>query len=770
MIPLWKEMMKKPNFRRLLVVELMLVLLCVLGLFGKNDVYRYGPKDMTVRFGTYEEERGSVRVDSSQGQAGNMVDFEGIALPAGVYRVSLHYQCDTDMVHGCTVSDATLGHRLLMTNGDLLYEGLDQTDFTMWLLRGTSSLTVHAAYHGQGSLEVSGLTIYETNALNRILLFLTVLLCCLVNALLMVREYDRKYGISREQKNVAFGLALITIAASLPLFTDYLISAADSTFHLWRIEGLKEGILSGQFPVRISPKWQYGYGYAAPVFYGETFLVFAAVLRMIGFTIVTSYRYYLIAINAATALIAYSCFQRIWKSRYLGLFCSMLYTVSVYRVHKVYCRGTLGEALALMLLPLLVYGFYKVFTEDIHDGGYRFYWIPLTIGYAGLLQSHLLTGEMVGAFTILLCLIMWKKVFRWPTFLVLAKTVICALLISAWFVIPFADYMLTGDFRIQHASGRQIQERGIYPAHLFLTFFEGGENVFFAKTGMYLTDDTGIGIAPTAVLGLWIFLAFFGYTAYMKEKDRKVGTVLAVFSGLSMILSLWAFPWDRIQFLNEVTKTLVSSLEFPDRLLTIANLCLAALAGLIGKYVLGQKKKALRWGYFGGMAALVLFSSVYLMNDLLYHTGFTRIYNEEGMGFGYVSSGEYLPYGTDTTKLTFRDPFGEGIEVEGWERKGLTLHIDCVNGTNGDRALEVPLLYYKGYRAYDLDTGEELEAYLGENFAVTVTVPAGFDGEVLVKFVSPWYWRLGEIISLISAVGLVFAGVRWKKERKHERA
>ena len=84
--------------------------------------------------------------------------------------------------------------------------------------------------------------------------------------------------------------------------------------------------------------------------------------------------------------------------------------------------------------------------------------------------------------------------------------------------------------------------------------------------------------------------------------------------------------------------------------------------------------------------------------------------------------------------------------------------------------MEVPLLYYKGYRAYDIDTGEELEAYLGENFAVTVTIPAGFDGEVLVRFVPPWYWRLGEIISLISAVGLVFAGVRWKKERKHERA
>ena len=74
------------------------------------------------------------------------------------------------------------------------------------------------------------------------------------------------------------------------------------------------------------------------------------------------------------------------------------------------------------------------------------------MAFTGLVQSHLLTGEQVGAFTILLCLLLIKKVFRKETFCSLAKTVIYSVLLSAWFLVPFGDYMLRGDFMIQHVS------------------------------------------------------------------------------------------------------------------------------------------------------------------------------------------------------------------------------------------------------------------------------------------------------------------------------
>ena len=80
--------------------------------------------------------------------------------------------------------------------------------------------------------------------------------------------------------------------------------------------------------------------------------------------------------------------------------------------------------------------------RDVKDKDYGRSFIPLTIGFTGLIQSHLLTCELVGGFTILLCLILWKKVFRKETFLVLAKTVVYSVLLSAWFLVPFLDLSL----------------------------------------------------------------------------------------------------------------------------------------------------------------------------------------------------------------------------------------------------------------------------------------------------------------------------------------
>ena len=107
---------------------------------------------------------------------------------------------------------------------------------------------------------------------------------------------------------------------------------------------------------------------------------------------------------------------------------------------------------------------------------------------------------MAGFFTILLCILFWKRVFRKKTFLVLAKTVVYSALLSAWFLVPFMDYMLTGDFVIQHVSERTIQDRGLYLAHLLFTFFRGGSTVYFADSGMADTQPMGVGISLIAAL------------------------------------------------------------------------------------------------------------------------------------------------------------------------------------------------------------------------------------------------------------------------------
>ena len=86
-------------------------------------------------------------------------------------------------------------------------------------------------------------------------------------------------------------LVLIVLFCSIPLTVDYLfLNAHDQYFHLMRIEGIRAGLESGMFPVRVQPGWLSGHGYAASVFYGDLFLYFPALLRYFGVSVQVAYK------------------------------------------------------------------------------------------------------------------------------------------------------------------------------------------------------------------------------------------------------------------------------------------------------------------------------------------------------------------------------------------------------------------------------------------------------------------------------------------------
>ena len=758
---------KKKSFRVILTVEILMLLLGIIGLLGKDAVYEYGAESMQANFGAYDEALNGYAVSEADGQRGNLVDFCNISLPRGTYEVALHYRTDTDMKNICTVTDGLVGYRALKTNGEHLYAGLDSTDFVMWLSEDVGGMIVHAEYGGVGSLTVTGLTISETNAWNRIFLFWVVVLSSLINAGFLYREYDRAYGISVKDKTVTFGLAVIVLFASMPLMLDYMMPGGDLGYHLMRIEGIKDSLLHGMFPARNAPEWQQGYGYASAIFYGETLLYLAAFFRLIGFTVVTSYRLFFFVMTVVQTLIAYFCFRKMFGEKYIGLLCSMLYTLSVYRYYKTYCCGSFGESFGVLFLPFIAYGFWRVFTQDTQEKSYGRSWIPLAIGFCGLIQSHLLTCEMVGFFTIVLCLAEIRKVFRKETFLVLAKTVIYSCLLSAWFLVPFLDYMMTGNFVIQNVSARTIQNRGLFLAQLLFAFPRVGQGSNFEEYGMNGSDPVNLGLPLVLALCIWFFLCFFRKTKDMVKTEHRLGWISTVFGMTAMLFSLSAFPWDAIHSWNRIARTLVSSLQFPNRWLTIANISLVTLAGVIAKWILQKKGNRGMFAYFCGMAIAVLLSNVYFLTDFNYNAGVVRVYNSEGMGTGYISGAEYLPYGADAAKFSHREPLAEeGILLEAYEKDGLTIDVSCTNRGDGEALIRMPLLYYKGYVTYDVNTKESFETFADEDFFVTVAVPEGYSGQLRTTFRSPWYWRVAEAVNGLFLAGLLLeAFIRRRRNR-----
>lgn len=702
---------------------------------------------------------------TADAEAGQYAVYQGISLPVGVYRIELEYKTDTDLVALCNVEDGTVFSGGLLCNGEHMYSALGQTGYHMWLYEGTESLQVVIEYGGTGNLTTGSLHITETNQLWTMLLTIILFLGAVVYAGMIFYYYDKRYAVAEEKKHIFFCVTVICLIASIPYVCGYSITGADLTYHLQRIEGVKDGLLSGQFPVRLEPRWVYDHGYANGIFYCNALLYFPALLRMLGFTITAGYNIYCISLNIATAWISYYCFSRMFGKHHIGIVCSGLYTLSIFRIYKLTITGATGEGSAVTFIPLVIYGLYRIFTEDPKGKRYKTAWIPVMLGYAGLMQTHVLTCEITAFVTILFCLVFIRKIFCLNTFMELAKGASSAALVSAWYLVPFLDYYTTQDVHIRHVSARTIQDRGLYFAQLLFHFWENGLYTPTGENGMQYSHPVGIGLVLVIALGLFLILWFSGAFRKLKAGRLRFDKITALTGVMLLLMSLNIFPWDRIQSLNSVTASLVSSLQFPNRFLGWGTVCLVMIFGFCLWYFDQNHKK----GYWIMTAVAVIgitTSGMYLLDYVNSDQNYYKLYNEEGMGFGYVSGAEYLIEGTDIEQLTFADAVaGDGVEIRGYEKGYLRGELACENLTDTESYVDIPLLLYKGYEAVDIATGQDMELCAGENNVIRVVIPARYEGTVQVSFESPVYWRISELISALTIIVLSVTGLRHRRKK-----
>lgn len=707
-----------------------------------------------------------------EGEGSAEVSVQGISLGPGVYQVTVEYQAREGTSSVISVTGQETGSRRLFANDISLPGELKGRQFPFWLTGSLQNIAVNIVPGEDSGLAVTGIWMEWTNAGSRIGLFLAAVLFLLIDWAWLYGSYLAGRPDGRRRGLTAIGLVAVAGLVSLPLMVDYCINGMDLIFHLIRIEGVKDALAGGQFPVRIQPNWLYGNGYATSIFYGDTFLTVPALLRMLGFSVQSAYKLFLLVLNGATALIAYVCFKGCFHDEYLGLIGSMLYTWSPYRIYDLYGRGALGETVGLCFLPILFYGFYRIFTEDIYGEDYRRLWILPAAGFTCIIQSHTLSCEMMGAMAVLLCVILWKKVFRRQTFAVLCKAAGAVVLLNAWFLVPFLSYLSQGGFQISQVGSQSMQYRGVYLAHYLFTFFRNGSSSHTNEMGMQQTESLGVGFAVTVCLFVYLWLLFTG-RGRKKEEDRGLvfyGKVTAAVGAVFLVMSTNSFPWDWLQKQNRIFSFLIGSLQFPMRLLTVTTLCFTFVACVALWQVRKWEQPAFYRIFMASVIGTALVTTQYLMGDTLFTESPMQLYNAENMGSTYIIGGEYLPAGTNVRELGYgKYTAGSGVELmvtDGVEasygKRNLNSSFRAVNQADQDSYVEVPLIYYKGYRARSQD-GISLNVEMGDNGLVRVCLPAGFAGGVEVSFVSPWYFRAAEAVSAVSL--LVFLAV-WLMGRR----
>ena len=731
------------------------------------------------------------------GEEGQDLETPELSLPAGVYVAEVDYLAETDGGRfEWEVRGRETDFHAFHADSFALYNDHEVYHFHIWADRPVTGLTGIFRYGKQeGRMEPELLRICSSSLTFSSLCVKLLLLCVILDLFLYYRVWAKERELlARMVPPILF---LIAFAASLLLFKYGCTGQKDMDFHLYRLEGLKDGLLSGQFPVRVQPDWMNNHGYAVGIFYGDLFWFLPALMRIAGLTITFAYRFYVFTMNLATAAFAYLAFKNISKDRAIGLTCAAVYALCQYRLVDLYYRGAIGEFSALTFLPLVIWGLYDVLTGDTSSKEFKRGFLIAALGYSGMIQTHILSCEMAGLFTVLICLISLKRVFQWKRFIELCKIVICTIFMNLWFLVPFFDFFLRDKFFVNDGSrdAFTIQYIGTELQRVFAP--------------LYLGMETDLPATPGGAVSLVLALGFVLALAIPRSRRRETevqGLLPVYLSGvLATFMATNLFPYDALRAFPFLYKNL-TAIQFPWRFFGLSAALLSfVLCGILAelkKYGAeeGREKernasaeeeasssadsaagsdtsdeeispsadrtakhdtaRSFRIAYTVMMtvfAFLAVFQGVeyQIFEDI--HSDLTTYFCDTiGIPSFSQINGEYIPSGSDWSY--FNRPYVYCLDgsayIPDYEIGAGYVRAVAKNQTESEATVNVPLIFYRGYEARDLNTGAQLPLVNGWNNTVEVLVPGGYEGTFEVRYKGLWYWRFSDVISVVFLLGL----------------
>jgi len=621
--------------------------------------------------------------------------------------------------------------------------------------------------------------------------------------------YDRVIGRNNTLYR-CFAVLLIGLLCSIPLLFKMGLLFDDGYFLYGRFNGIADGLKDGQFPVRIHPNTINGYGYAVSYFYPELFLYPFALLRCMGYSLRFVMYTMILAMNIGTAALSYYSVRRILNKDSIATFGAFLYSFSLYRLVDVYSRGAIAEVIAIMFLPLIVTGLYIVIVEA---GSI----IPLTVGLFGLVNSHILSCEIVLIFGILLCIVCPKQVFKKDCIIRILKSVGITFLLSAYFILPFLHMSTTDEFKVYAENAYETSNNMLSLTDLFS--FTCYTNGIINNNSMFGTRYTlGIVIVISSIA---MFLLAFVVNRKQKDSGAKENKhiwkftqISFVFGVIALFLSSELFPWERIENVGGIIRTVFCMVQFPWRYLSVAMVFLMfSICGCLNIIVVGMgdadevdigisessqnietiqitnirrrkntEKKAVLCISHVILLLLFIQAGVYFSTlkntaddkNLIFDGSYIRKYSCTGMGEyePVLFNDEQIDYSIEELQYVCNEnavinPTGEagntGLTIGPLSKSGTNTTLLIINPTGENQTLYLPILYYYGYEisnVADDPSGLIPEMFESETGRMALNVPAGYYNGVHIEYKEPFLYRIAEFISLITLISILVYGIK----------
>lgn len=546
---------------------------------------------------------------------------------------------------------------------------------------------------------------------------------------------------------IGFGLL-----ASMPLFSDFIMEGDDLGYHVARINAIYKGLKAGELPVYLGSSQMGGFGMLSGTMYPQLFLYPVALLRFFRISLMMCYKLLVAGINIGSAFTAYYAAKSICKSAMIGFWASVFYTFSIYRLTNVYFRAALGESLAMVFLPLVIWGIYEVLWGNFKK------WYILAFGVGGVLQSHVLSAEMcvffLGMETVVWLICRKRRNLFGRRFLAGIKAVVMTILVNAFFLIPFL-FFAGEDLQCFHMPN-QLSETALYFSQMFSLFADAqGSDLKLGSTAGEMPHTIGAVLLLGAIL-----MCVESFKERDKSPEMQVGQRCLLYGMIALFMSSWLFPWERLQN-TEWLYSVITSLQFAWRFLGPAS-ALLSVSAAVGAVHFVKRVPDCKWLY-GVCAVLVICGTSYFFGM---KGAVSEQYNQkmEFNGAGYTDSmymysdGEsfkalHLNYERSDSYIVTK--YGTEVEYSDFRRKGMQLMVTVNSSEHTEDYLLFPFYYYPGYVVF-VD-GEPVEILAIDN-RVACKLPID-TADIKVYYRGMPSFAVANFVSVLTIAGIIIYNV-----------
>lgn len=372
----------------------------------------------------------------------------------------------------------------------------------------------------------------------------------------------------RPQIPVIFLISVSVLPIFRPLLNPHFFWSHETAYPLLRLASFHQNVLHGNMFCRWFPDFARGLGLPVLEYFPISPLVFTEAFRLVGFSTINSLKIIIIVMTLFAAIGAWLLGNQLWgKSG--GYITSVLFSYAPYKMVNLYVRGDLNEYMAMAISPWILF---LILTSAKKENP-ALLSIPTITAICLPSISHY-PSSVTHYPMYIIWILMLAPVAQKPA-KYLARNIV-SLSLGLWITSPF----WASPFFSRHLVQMENMTKGFADYKQHFIFFKQ----YFSFYWNYGASVFGPGDAISFQIGNFAVLGFLiGLPFIFKQKNKDKLVTHSIFAALTLLtisLFLTHHSSNKIWSLLPI----LPLIQFPYRLLSIAALMAALLAGSLGVF------------------------------------------------------------------------------------------------------------------------------------------------------------------------------------------